>query len=68
MKPAISKALLSLALITASGVGLADEKAHPERDGKVVLRSDKIYPSIGPYSQMVGYGNLIYFSGFIALN
>jgi hypothetical protein len=27
--------------------------------GKVVLRTDKIYPPIGPYSQMVGYGNLI---------
>ena len=36
--------------------------------GKVVLRTDKIYPPIGPYSQMVGYGKLIYFSGLIALN
>lgn len=35
---------------------------------KVVLTTDKIYPAIGPYSQMVGYGNLIYFSGLIALN
>jgi len=35
---------------------------------KVVLRTDKIYPPIGPYSQMIGYGNLIYFSGFISLN
>jgi reactive intermediate/imine deaminase len=36
--------------------------------GKTVLRTDKIYPPIGPYSQMVGYGNLIYFSGLISLN
>ena len=36
--------------------------------GKVVLRTDQIYPPIGPYSQMVGYGNHIYFSGIIALN
>jgi reactive intermediate/imine deaminase len=36
--------------------------------GKVVLRTDKIYPPIGPYSQMVGYGNLIHFSGLISLN
>ena len=35
---------------------------------KVVLKTDNIYPPIGPYSQMIGYGNLIYFSGFIALN
>jgi reactive intermediate/imine deaminase len=36
--------------------------------GKVVLRTDKIYPPIGPYSQMIGYGNQIYFSGLISLN
>ena len=40
--------------------------AAPAR--KVVLRTDQIYPPIGPYSQMVGYGNLIYFSGFGPLN
>jgi reactive intermediate/imine deaminase len=33
-----------------------------------VLSTDKIYPPIGPYSQMIGYGNLIYFSGLISLN
>lgn len=27
---------------------------------KVVLRTDQIYPPIGPYSQMIGYGNHIY--------
>jgi reactive intermediate/imine deaminase len=42
--------------------------ATPGTGGKVVLKTDKIYPPIGPYSQMVGYGNLIYFSGLIALN
>nr|WP_229511072.1 MULTISPECIES: Rid family detoxifying hydrolase [unclassified Massilia] len=36
--------------------------------GKVVLSTDKIYPAIGPYSQMIGHGKLIYFSGIIALN
>ena len=35
---------------------------------KVVLRTDQIYPPIGPYSQMIGYGNHIYLSGIIALN
>ena len=25
--------------------------------GKQVLSTDKVYPAIGPYSQMVGYGN-----------
>ena len=36
--------------------------------GKVVLSTDKIYPAIGPYAQMIGHGKLIYFSGVIALN
>ena len=36
--------------------------------GKVALSTDKIYPAIGPYSQMIGHGNLIYFSGVIPLN
>jgi reactive intermediate/imine deaminase len=35
---------------------------------KTVLSTDKIYPAIGPYSQMIGYGNLIYISGIISLN
>lgn len=36
--------------------------------GKVVLSTDQIYPAIGPYSQMIGHGKLIYFSGVIPLN
>lgn len=36
--------------------------------GKVVLSTDKIYPAIGPYSQMIGHGKLIYFSGIISLD
>jgi 2-iminobutanoate/2-iminopropanoate deaminase len=36
--------------------------------GKVVLATDKVYPAIGPYSQMVGYDRHIYLSGVIALN
>lgn len=36
--------------------------------GKEVLSTDRIYPAIGPYSQMIGHGNVIYFSGVIALD
>lgn len=73
MKQDISKALLATTLLAMAGTGLANDDGnrechHPGQDGKVVLRSDKIYPPIGPYSQMVGHGNLIYFSGLIALN
>src|SRR6476620_121167 len=74
MKTGTSKALLAIALAAASVTGLAHDKGdHDKSDkdkdkGKVVLRTDKIYPPIGPYSQMVAYGKLIYFSGFIALN
>lgn len=33
-----------------------------------VLSTDQIYPAIGPYSQMVAHGNVIYLSGVIPLN
>jgi 2-iminobutanoate/2-iminopropanoate deaminase len=36
--------------------------------GKQVMSTNKTYPTIGPYSQMVGYGNIVYFSGVIPLN
>lgn len=42
--------------------------AVPGGAGKVVLSTDQIYPAIGPYSQMIGHGKVIYFSGVIALN
>jgi len=42
--------------------------AMPALGGKVILSTDKTYPAIGPYSQMVGHGRLIYFSGVIPLN
>nr|WP_307729190.1 Rid family detoxifying hydrolase [Massilia sp. IC2-278] len=47
---------------------LAGGCAMPGTGGKVVLSTDKTYPAIGPYSQMVGHGKLIYFSGVIPLN
>ncbi|MGH8806242.1 MAG: Rid family detoxifying hydrolase [Noviherbaspirillum sp.] len=42
--------------------------AVPTKSEKVVLSTDKIYPAIGPYSQMVAHGNVIYLSGVIPLN
>jgi reactive intermediate/imine deaminase len=60
-----TKRLLMAACIAASACTLGG-CAAPAR--KVVLTTDKIYPAIGPYSQMIGYGNLIYFSGLISLN
>jgi len=42
--------------------------ALPGVGGKVVLSTDKTYPAIGPYSQMIGHGRVIYFSGVIPLN
>ena len=47
---------------------LAGGCAMPALGGKVILFTDKTYPAIGPYSQMVGDGRLIYFSGVIPLN
>lgn len=36
--------------------------------GKQVLSTDKIYPAIGPYSQMTASGRTIYLSGVLPLN
>lgn len=60
-----TKRLLMALCIGASACAMTGCVA-PAR--KVVLTTDKIYPAIGPYSQMIGYGNLIYFSGLISLN
>ncbi len=35
---------------------------------RTVLSTDQIYPAIGPYSQMVAHGNVIYLSGVLPLN
>lgn len=58
------------AMMTSSVAALAllAGCAMPALGGKVVLSTDKTYPAIGPYSQMVGHGRLIYFSGVIPLN
>jgi 2-iminobutanoate/2-iminopropanoate deaminase len=36
--------------------------------GKTIHTTDKVYPAIGPYSQMVQAGNTYYLSGVIPLN
>lgn len=58
--------LIAIACV-AGGACLTTGCATPG-GGKVVLSTDKIYPAIGPYSQMIAHGKLIYFSGVIALN
>jgi reactive intermediate/imine deaminase len=57
-----------MALCLAASAGAMSGCASLGAPHKQVLSTDKIYPAIGPYSQMIGYGNLIYFSGLIALN
>ena len=64
----MNKKQLLMALCLAASAGAMTGCAAPGRPHKEVLRTDNIYPAIGPYSQMIGYGNLIYFSGLIALN
>jgi reactive intermediate/imine deaminase len=60
-----TKRFLTALCIAASACALSGCAAPPRKE---VLSTDKIYPAIGPYSQMIGYGNLIYFSGLISLN
>lgn len=42
--------------------------AMPAKTSKQILSTDKIYPAIGPYSQMTSHGGLIFLSGVIPLN
>ena len=53
----LAPALVALAVLT----GCASA-------GKAIHTTDKIYPAIGPYSQMVQSGNTYYLSGVIPLN
>jgi reactive intermediate/imine deaminase len=64
----VDKKRLLITFCLAASASAMTGCALPGRPHKEVLRTDQIYPPIGPYSQMIGYGNLIYFSGFIALN
>ena len=64
----MDKKRVLITLCLAVSAGAMSGCAVPARPHKEVLRTDKIYPPIGPYSQMIGYGNLIYFSGFAPLN
>jgi reactive intermediate/imine deaminase len=79
MKTGTLKTVLVLALVATSGAGMAHDRDggrhcgmgecnHPGSRGKTVLTTDKIYAPIGPYSQMVAYGNLVFFSGIGPLN
>lgn len=55
--------VLMLALTT-----LLTACAVPAQSGKQILSSNKMYPAVGPYSQMVAHGGTIYLSGVLPLN
>ena len=54
---ALAPAVAALALLAGCASG-----------GKTIHTTDKVYPAIGPYSQMVQAGNTYYLSGVIPLN
>jgi len=53
----LAPAVVAMAVLTGCATG-----------GKTIHTTDKIYPAIGPYSQMVQAGNTYYLSGVIPLN
>lgn len=61
-----STRVFALAAATAMAV-LATGCAAPS-PGKQVHSTDKIYPAIGPYSQMTASGGTVYLSGVLPLN
>jgi reactive intermediate/imine deaminase len=59
--------LMTAVCFLAVAIAATGCAGHVHR-GKEVLTTDKIYPAIGPYSQMIGHDNVIYFSGVIPLD
>lgn len=59
-RPALLSAIALAALLTGC--------ALPPPSARQVLSTDRIYPAIGPYSQMVAHGGLVYLSGVLPLD
>ncbi|ABR90235.1 translation initiation inhibitor [Janthinobacterium sp. Marseille] len=57
-------ALVLMLAVTAVLTGCA----APAQPGKQILSTSKMYPAVGPYSQMVAHGGTIYLSGVLPLN
>ncbi|MFC5462426.1 Rid family detoxifying hydrolase [Massilia niabensis] len=62
-----TRKLMTALCVAATAIAASGCAVHSHR-GKEVLSTDQIYPAIGPYSQMVGHGKVIYFSGVIPLD
>ena len=58
-KPLFPSLMLVLALAAAAFAQVAAKEIHS---------TDALYPAVGPYSQLVQAGNLIFLSGVIPLN
>ncbi|MFN0299336.1 MAG: RidA family protein [Burkholderiales bacterium] len=61
------KTITSL-LAVSSSAALLFGCAAPGGPAKRIHVTDEVYPAIGPYSQMVQSGNLIFLAGVIPLN
>jgi reactive intermediate/imine deaminase len=59
--------MTSRATLSAAALGVA-LLAGCATSGKTIHTTDKVYPAIGPYSQMVQSGDTYYLSGVIPLN
>ncbi|MEX0732937.1 MAG: Rid family detoxifying hydrolase [Aquisalimonadaceae bacterium] len=59
LKPSVVSLFAVLLLLFVTGSQATSKEIHS---------TDEIYPAVGPYSQMVQAGNLIFFSGVIPLN
>jgi len=59
-RPALLSAIALATLLTGC--------ALPPQPARQVLSTDRIYPAIGPYSQMVAHGGVVYLSGVLPLD
>lgn len=62
------KSTRGLALVGAVAIAALATGCAAPGPGKQIVSTDKIYPAIGPYSQMAVSGRTIYLSGVLPLN
>lgn len=66
MKMHVKAKRIGAGLCALAAVVMATGCAAPSK--REVLSTNQIYPAIGPYSQMVAHGSVIYLSGVLPLN
>lgn len=68
LKKTVLSLFAGLLVLSLAGVSLAAEAKKAPGDGKVVIVPEKAPKAVGPYSQGIAVGKIIYTSGQLPLN